>query len=126
MDFEQCLYNELNTIPNIGKVFPLNVIEGNKPPFTVYESSNGVQEKTLTGFVASTEIEGTLYIVQTSYSSVKSVSRDVINKLQSFQSRRIGGTDGVFVYDVTYQKPKELYDNQNLLYQVTIDFTVKI
>jgi hypothetical protein len=126
MDFETALYNELNTVSGIGKVFPLDVIEGNKAPFCVYESSDGVQEKTLSGFVSSTEIDVTLYVVQTSYSSVKSVSRTVINKLQSFQSRVIGGTGGVFVYDITYDKPKEVYNNENLLYQAIIDFTVKI
>lgn len=126
MDFETALFNELNPITGIGKVFPLKVIDGVKPPFTVYESSDGVQEKTLTGFVASTEIDGTLWVVTTSYSSMKTVSRAVISKLQSFQGRVIGGTGGVFVYDLKYEKVKELYDDNTQFYQAMLDFTVRI
>lgn len=125
MDFETALYNELNPISGIGKVFPLKVIDGIKPPFTVYESSDGVQEKTLTGYVVSTEIEGAIYVVTTSYASMKSISRAVISKLQSFQGRTIGGVGGVYVYDVTYSKPKELYDDHTQFYQAMIDFTVR-
>lgn len=126
MDFETALYNELSIVSGIGKVFPLNVIEGNKPPFCVYESSDGQQEKTLSGFVSSTEIDVTVYVVNVSYATMKSVSRAVISKIQSFQSRTIGGVGGVPVYDVSYKPPKELYDSENLLYQAMIDFTVKI
>jgi hypothetical protein len=126
MDFETALYNELSPIAGIGKVFPLRVIEGTKPPFAVYESSDGLQEKTLTGFVLSTEIDGTIYFVSPSYANLKTVSRAIISQLQSFQSRVIGGSGGVFVYDVSYHKPKELYDDTTQWYQAMIDFTVKI
>jgi cytochrome oxidase Cu insertion factor (SCO1/SenC/PrrC family) len=126
MDFETALYNELNPISGIGKVFPLKVIDGIKPPFTVYESSDGTQEKTLSGFVNSTEIDGTIWVVTTSYSSMKSVSRAVISKLQSFQGRIIGGSGGVMVYEITYDKVRETYDDNVQFYQAMIDFTVRI
>lgn len=126
MDFETALYNELNPISGIGKVFPLHAIDGTKPPFTIYESSDGMQEKTLSGFVTSTTIDGTIYVVTSSYSSMKSVSRAVIAKLQSFQSRVIGGSGGVFVYDVSYDKVQESWDDNVQFYQGLIDFTVRI
>lgn len=126
MDFETALTNELNAVAGIGKVFPLNVIEGIKAPFCVYESSDGIQEKTLSGYVVSNEINGTIYVIQSSYASLKTVSKAVITKLQSFQSRVIGGTGGVMVLDVEYQKVREMYDSQMLLYQCEIDFTVRI
>ena len=126
MDFETALYNELTPISGIGKVFPLTVIEGIKPPFCVYESSDGIQEKTLSGYVASTEIDGTLYVITSSYSSMKTVSRAVISKLQSFQGRIIGGSGGVMVYDITYDKVRESWDDNVQMFQAMIDFTVRI
>lgn len=126
MDFEQALFTELTSVPGIGKVFPLIVPEGFKAPFTVYESSDGVEDKTLDGYVVTKEIHGSIYVVQSSYSAVKSVSRAVIGLLKTFQSRIIGGDGGLLVYDVTYETIGEIYDSELLLYQTTIGFTIRI
>lgn len=127
MDFEQCLYIELSSVDNIGKVFPLNVIEGTKAPFCVYESSDGIEDKTLSGYIASKEIDGSIYVIQPSYTSMKSVSRAVIDVLKSFQNRKIGDSvNGVLVLDMKYENIKEIYDPQTLLYQNTIGFTIRI
>jgi hypothetical protein len=125
VDFESALYTELVSVAGIGKVFPLNAIEGTKAPFAVYESSDGIQEKTLSGFVASTEIEGSIYIIQDNYASAKTVSKAVISLLQHFQGRIIGGT-GPKVLDVSYKKVREIYDPQLYLYQVELEFTISI
>lgn len=124
-DFESALFTELSSVAGIGKVFPLNAIEGTKAPFAVYESSDGQAEKTLSGFVASTEIDGSIYVIQNSYTNVKTVSRAVISKLQSFQGRVIG-SGGPTVLDVSYKKVREIYDPQLSLYQVELEFTVRI
>lgn len=127
MHFEEALKNELNNVSGLsGKVFPLNVIEGIKAPFLVYQSSDGIMEKTLSGFVVSTEIIGNMYIVHTSYTSMKDMSNAVISALQGFQGRVIGGTGGVRVYDVTYERVHESYDPQLFYYQCELEFKVRI
>jgi hypothetical protein len=127
LDFEQALYIELTSVTGIGEVFPLNVIEGTKAPYCVYESSIGMEEKTLDGYTSSMEMDCTLYIIQSSYAELKQVSRNVLDLLKSFQSRKIGDPDdGVMVYDFSYENIKELYDPETFLYQNTIGFTVRI
>lgn len=127
MDFEQALTAELVSITGLAnKVFPLNATEGIQAPFVVYESSDGIQEKTLTGFAPYTSINITLYIVATSYSDMKEYSRSVIDQLESFIGRYIGGTNEVFIRDVDYTKAGEQYFPDVFLYQTAIDATITI
>jgi hypothetical protein len=127
MDFEQALKIELGSITGLtNKVFPLNVTEGVKAPFIVYESSDGIQEKTLTGFAPYKDINLALYIVANSYSDMKAYSNAVIAKLQSFLGRFIGGSSDVYIRDVDYNKVDEEYFQDLFLYQTTIEATITI
>jgi hypothetical protein len=127
LDFEVALRNELSVIEGLtGKVYPLNAIEGTKAPFIVYESSDGIQEKTLTGFSPYKDIDINLYIVANSYADMKAYSKSVISILQSFIGRNIGGSSDVYIRDVEYSKVDETYINDLFLYQTIIDATVTI
>lgn len=127
MDFEEALRNELSAITALtNKVFPVNVTEGIKAPYVVYVSSDGIQEKTLTGFAPYKDINLTLYIVASSYADMKVYSNAVIAQLQSFLGRYIGGASGVYVRDVDYTKVDEQYFQDLFLYQCTIDSTITI
>lgn len=127
MDFEEAIKNEFSSITGlINKVFPLNVTEGIKAPYVVYESSDGIQEKTLSGFAPYKDIDLTLYIVANSYSDMKAYSNSVLTQLQSFIGRYIGGSTDVFIRDVAYAKVDEMYFQDLFLYQCTIDSTITI
>jgi hypothetical protein len=127
MNFEEALKTELNSIPNLAnKVFPLTAIEGVKTPYLVYISNEGVPEKCLSGYFGPKEVNGELHILNDTYSGLKDITKQVISTVESFQNRIIGGTDGVLIQDVTYEKPTEQYIDQLFQYLSIIPFTVRI
>jgi hypothetical protein len=127
MNFEEALKNELNGIPDLAnKVFPLAATEGVKTPYLVYVSSEGIQEKYLEGYKGSKEIEGELHILSDSYSGLKDITRQVITQVISFQDRVIGGVDGVWIQDVTYERVTEQYIDQLFQYLCIISIKVRI
>jgi hypothetical protein len=127
MNFEEALKNELNSISNLtNKVFPLTAIEGVKTPYLVYISNEGVPEKCLSGYFGPKEVNGELHILNDSYSGLKDITKQVISTIESFQNRIIGGAGGVFIQDVSYEKPTEQYIDQLFQYLSIIPFTVRI
>jgi hypothetical protein len=127
MNFEEALKNELNSISNLAnKVFPLTAIEGVKTPYLVYISNEGVPEKCLSGYFGPKEVNGELHILNDSYSGLKDITKQVISTIESFQNRIIGGAGGVFIQDVSYEKPSEQYIDQLFQYLSIIPFTVRI
>jgi hypothetical protein len=127
MNFEEALRNELSSIPQLAnRIFPLAATEGVKSPYLVYISNEGVPQKCLSGYFGPTEITGELHILNDSYSGLKDITKQVISTIESFQNRIIGGTDGVLIQDVTYEKPSEQYIDQLFQYLSIITFTVRI
>jgi hypothetical protein len=57
---------------------------------------------------------------------LKDITRQVIDKVISFQSRVIGGTDGVMIFDVTYEKVTEQYIPELFQFLCVIAITVRI
>jgi hypothetical protein len=127
MNFEEALRNELNSIPELAnKVFPLTAIEGVKTPYLVYVSSDGVQEKCLNGYAGSKEVDCELHILNDSYSGLKDITREVISLVVSFQNRVIGGTDGIWIQDITYEKVTEQYIDQLFQYLCVLSVRVRL
>ncbi|SDM17419.1 DUF3168 domain-containing protein [Bacillus sp. OK048] len=125
MDFEEALRAELGTIAGLtNKVFPLNATEGTKAPYIIYVSSEGVQDKSLLGYLSSKEVDCEINIVQASYGSMKSLTKLVISQIISFIGRNIG-ENGPFIQNVTYHKPVELYEQEVNLYRCVIDCNFK-
>lgn len=125
MYFEEALKNELESIPILNnKVFALTAIEGSKTPYLVYMSSEGIQEKDLNGYSIMTEVDVDLHILADEYPQLKDITRQVITKVKSFQSQVIGGTDGVYIYDFTYEKPTEQFIPE--LYQYLSVIPIKL
>jgi hypothetical protein len=121
MTFEEALRAELDTITELtGKVFPLNATEGVKAPYVIYLSSEGIQDKTLQGYISSKEVDCEINILHDSYASVKSLTRSVLSKFLSFQGRIIGD-NGPLIQNVTYEKPVELYESEVFLYRSVLD-----
>jgi hypothetical protein len=125
MNFEEALVVELSSISGlINKVFPLSAPEGVNPPFVVYVSSEGVQDKTLEGYLDSKEIVCELHIVHSSYGNLKPLTKQVLAKLQSFCGRNIG-VNGPFIKNFTYDTPAEIFEREVNLYRSSFDITVK-
>lgn len=124
MNFEEALTVELEQIPSLNqKVFP-GIMPGKSAPYIAYLSSEGVQMKELgIGYTEGKTVEFTINIVTQKYGELKSLSRAVLQKLISFQSRVIG-TDGPFIQEFTYTKPVELYEPEPKLYRCVIDCEV--
>ncbi|KQL54511.1 hypothetical protein AN964_14065 [Heyndrickxia shackletonii] len=124
MDFEEALRAELVTIDGLSnKVFPLNATEGTKPPYIIYVSSEGIQDKTLDGYQSNKEAPCEINIVHNSYENLKSMTKQVLDKIVSFEGRVIG-KDGPFIQELSYDKPIELYENEISAYRSVINFTV--
>lgn len=121
MNFEEALRVELSTICN--KVFPLNAPEGTKSPFIVYVSSEGIQDKSLDGYLNSKEVECGINILHSNYPGMKDITRNVIEKLKTFQSRVIG--EGPFIQNVTYENVDEFFDHEIALYRCVLNIKVK-
>jgi hypothetical protein len=127
MNFEEALRNELSSIPQIAnKIFPLAATEGVKTPYLVYISSEGVQEKYLDGYAGSKEIECELHILNDSYAGLKDITRQVISKVVKFQQSIIGGDGGVWVQNLTYERPTEQYIDQLFQYLCIVSLKVRI
>ena len=126
MSFETGLREELMEISGLSnKVFPLIAPEGTDSPYLVYRSSEGVNDKTLTGFLASKSVSGEVDVVCSSYGEMKQITSGVIQHLQSFVGRTIG-TSGILVKDIMVGEPLEMYETQVNMFRCNIEFTVYI
>jgi len=98
MTFEEALRNEVSSVSGLAsKVFPLLARSQNQSllaaPYVAYVSTEGL----------------------------KSLTKLVMAKILTFQSRVIG-TGGPFIQNVTYQEPVELYDDEPKLYRCVVQY----
>jgi hypothetical protein len=126
MTFEEALRSEVSSVSGLAsKVFPLLARSQNQSllaaPYVAYVSTEGLQEKSLEGYDASRRVSCEIHVVQTSYTSMKSLTKLVMAKILTFQSRVIG-TGGPYIQNVTYQEPVELYDDEPKLYRCVIQY----
>jgi hypothetical protein len=127
MYFEEALKIELENITELNnKVYPLAATEGVITPYLVYVSSEGVQEKYLEGYAGSKEVDCELHILSDSYPGLKDITRQVIAKVVTFQGRVIGGDNGVWIQDVTYERVTEQYIDQLFQYLCVISIRVRL
>lgn len=125
MNFEEALASELDSIEGLeGKVYPMGAKEGVKPPFVIYVSSEGVQDKTLDGYLTSKEIDCEIHVVHKKYANMKTLTKLVLAKLQTFYGRSIG-TDGPFIKGFSYEKPVEVHEKEVQLYRSSFDIHVR-
>lgn len=128
MYFEEALKTELESITALtNKVFPLTAIEGVGTPYLAYISSEGIPEKDLNGYSGLKEVHAELHILSDEYPSLKDITRQVIDKVVSFQSRVIGGADGVMINDVTLDKdPTEQFIPELLQFLCIVAISVRL
>lgn len=126
MNFEQALVSEFSTIEKLNdRVFPLYALEGIKPPFLIYVSSDGNKIQTLGGFTLATEITCEIHVVSMSYAEMKSILSDVLIKIRSFLGRNIG-IAGPLIKSVDYEQPTEVFDKSVNYYRGAFDLKVRI
>lgn len=126
MDFEPALVEELKSIPELeNRIYPLFAPEATKyngVPYLIYGSSEGIRDKSLDGYMNSKEVRAELNVVTESYGELKSITKQVIDLLVSFEQRTIG-TNGPYIKELEYQMPIEIYENQPNLYRCMIEFS---
>jgi len=126
VEFEPALVQELKIIPALGnRIYPLDAPEataGNGVPYLIYGSSEGLRDKTLGGYLDSKEVRAELNIIAARYADMKSITKQVIAILLSFEGRQIG-SGGPFIDELVYQSPVEIYENQPNLYRCVVEFS---
>jgi hypothetical protein len=125
LNFEEALTAELTMVEGLdNKVFPLNAKEGTVPPYIVYLSSEGVQDKSFDGYLITKEVECEINILHSTYREMKGLTKVVLEKILSFQGRTIG-EDGPRIQNLSYEKPIELYEKEIKQYRSVIDVKFK-
>lgn len=125
MNFEEALRAEIGAIEGLSnKVFPLNATEGTQAPFIIYVAPEGIPFKTLQGYLSCKEVVCEIHILHNSYSGMKTLSKQVLEKIQSFQGRELG-SGGPFIQNATYEQPTEVYEKEVSLYRSSFDLNVK-
>lgn len=126
MDFEQALVHELSSITALnGKVFPMATSENTNPPLCLYVSSDGEKIQTLGGYVDFKELNCTIHVVSQTYEGLKSLVKEVINKLSSFFGRAIG-INGPIVKSFDYTQPTETFNEELDVHSSTFDIKVNL
>lgn len=125
MDFEQALVYELQVISGLsGKVFPQKAEDETRPPFVVYISSEGEPIMTLSGPTNLTELTCEIHIICDSYEQIKSKTKAVLARIQSFFQRTIG-QDGPYIKSISHTEPVENIDDDTEYYSSSFDLRIR-
>lgn len=107
MNFEESLVYELSSIGELrDRIYPLSAPEDTEPPFLIYVSSEGVKVQSLEGYSDLTEVTFEIHITTVNYSLLKSLTRQVMDRILSFYSRPIG-ENGPVIRSVSLDEPVE-------------------
>jgi len=128
LSLQKALEEELSSLAGFtDKVFPVVAPQDDDEPiaapYILYEAGYGVEEKALGGFLNLREVECELNVMTATYSSLKTNVAAIIERLKSFERRAIG-SDALFISELTYNAPVELYEPLPKLYRCVIEFTV--
>jgi hypothetical protein len=125
LNFEEALTAELTMIEGLAtKVFPLNAKEGTVPPYIVYLSTEGIQDKSFDGYLITKEVECEINILHSTYREMKDLTKLVMAKVISFQGKSIGN-GGPKIQNLSYEKPVELYEKEIKQYRSVIELKLK-
>ena len=125
MDFEQALTYELQAITGLsGKVFPQRAVENISPPFVVYISSEGEPIMALSGPTDMTELSCEIHVSAETYEEMKSLTKNVTNRLKSFFQRSIG-QNGPLIKSISHTEPIEDIDNNTNFHISSFDIRVR-
>ena len=118
MTLDECIYNELK---NILPLYPLDAKPSNTDDYGIYSTVTDDEEKTLSGYIGLITEEKEIDIMSKSYSQVKSIYKQLKDKIKTFQSNNIG----VFVQDITFGEGSfELWEDQIGMYRKILNFSI--
>lgn len=125
MTLEEALRIELMTIEGLNnKVHFLGGTEGIVAPYLIIISSEGKYDKSLDGFLNSKSVPVEFNIINDKYSNMKSLSKLVMDKLKSFEGRKIA-TTGPYIQQLEFQgSGTEIYEKTVNLYRKVISTTI--
>ena len=87
---ESVIVAELEAIPELrGNIYPLNAPEHTPLPFCVYMPSGTNEDDSLSGWIGSYETGMEINIIHKSYTSMKSLSSKVVDKLKRMDSATV-------------------------------------
>jgi hypothetical protein len=125
MNFEEALVYELQAITGLSsKVYPQKAPENMSPPFVVYFSSDGEPIMALSGPTDMTELTCGIHVIAETYEDLKSFTKLVTNRLQSFLQRKIG-QDGPYIKSISHTEPTEDIDNNTNFHLSSFDIRVR-
>lgn len=125
--FDVSLKEELQTISGLSnRVFPVNAPENFPAPYIVYLTAEQ-HYKTLDGFIPSGRINAEINLICKTPSELKTLSRGVIIRLQSFLMRSIGVSEPVYIQDVEFvTEPSEIYEQEIKAYRSVFEITIQV
>lgn len=127
VDFEVALKEEIHAISGLeNNMFPLNAPESYPTPYLVYKAGYGVNDKSLSGVLSSRNIEVEFDLVCSDYEQMKTLTSEVVYRLQSFEGRVIGVNNQILVQEIVVEPPAEFWEPQLSNYKTVIDFKVNI
>lgn len=119
INFEQALTEELKTITN--RVYPYKAPEKVENPYIIYTSSEGLRDKSITeGYLNSKRVSAEINVIASKYSIFKETIKQTIDLLVNME-KRIIGTNGVFIDELVYEQPVELYEANANVYRCAIE-----
>lgn len=121
MSFEGDLSTSLRSIADLSdKVFPLTAPKGTKAPYVFFQSSEGMRDRTLEGYIDSKEIAVELSVVHETYDQMKLMTQEVMSLILGFEQSTMINTN---IQEITYSAPVELYEQNAQVWRCVIDFT---
>lgn len=105
------------------RIFPLVAKQGQDVPFVVYDRNSTNRDKTLNGFNGLVEVSIQLDVHEKSYTSLKTLSKSVIDKLKTLEGETLG-TYLIQSCEIDNEVEDIFDDDDNKLYVSFIDFTI--
>ncbi|MDU2491696.1 MAG: hypothetical protein E7D27_14105 [Clostridium celatum] len=120
---EKALRYELNKVSELeNRIFPMNALEGQKPPYLVYITSKRLL-KDLDGVTENKECYLILNVLCSSYSQMKDISKKIEDIITKFPLRTIG-EENLYIQDIDLSDITENYEEQLRLHRGIIPFTL--
>jgi hypothetical protein len=107
----------------LGKVFPSVAQQSTTAPYATYELRGSERKKTLQGHDGNINAPYQLDVFHTSYSLLRDLMLLTIAEIKTWEQTNLGAT-GPYIQAVEIDDEFETFDDEVLLYQGTINFTI--
>src|SRR5690606_29442602 len=105
------------------QIYPTNAPEGATKPYLVYVRITTNKLKTLEGYTGKEYISYMFSIMETRYSDMKSLTKQVEDFLMQLPGKAIG-TQQIYIEDININNVAEQYEHELKVNRGIIDFTI--